>query len=65
MEIIEDRHGKKSTTITSQLAIDAWHEIIGEQTISDAMLNRFLHTVHRSNIKGESMRNELKTKQYI
>ena len=56
MEIIEDRHGKKSTIIASQLPVEAWHEIIGEQTIADAILDRLVHTAHRINIKGESMR---------
>jgi len=39
MEIIEDRHGKRSTIIASQLPIDAWHNIIGEQAIADAILD--------------------------
>ena len=56
MEIIEDRHGKHSTIIASQLPVDAWHEIIGEQTIADAILDRIVHTAHRIDIKGESMR---------
>ncbi len=63
MEIIEDRHGKKSTIIASQLPVEAWHEIIGEQTIADAILDRLVHTAHRINIKGESMRKKLKNKQ--
>jgi len=63
MEIIEDRHGKKSTIIASQLPVEAWHEIIGEQTIADAILDRLVHTAHRINIKGESMRKKQKNKQ--
>lgn len=63
MEIIEDRHGKKSTIIASQLPVEAWHEIIGEQTIADAILDRLVHTAHRIDIKGESMRKKLKNKQ--
>ena len=62
MEIIEDRHGKKSTIIASQLPVEAWHEIIGEQTIADAILDRLVHTAHRIDIKGESMRKKLKNK---
>ena len=62
MEIIEDRHGKKSTIIASQLPVEAWHEIIGEQTIADAILDRLVHTAHRINIKGESMRKKQKNK---
>jgi len=63
MEIIEDRHGKKSTIIASQLPVEAWHGIIGEQTIADAILDRLVHTAHRIDIKGESMRKKLKNKQ--
>lgn len=60
MEIIEDRHGKHSTIIASQLPVEAWHGIIGEQTIADAILDRLVHTAHRIDIKGESMRKKLK-----
>lgn len=56
MEIIEDRHGKKSTIIASQLPVINWHEIIGEQTIADAILDRLVHSAHRIDLKGESMR---------
>ena len=62
MEIIEDRHGKHSTIIASQLPVEAWHEIIGEQTIADAILDRLVHTAHRINIKGESMRKKMRNK---
>lgn len=56
MEIIEDRHGKSSTTISSQIPISKWHEIIGEQTIADAILDRIVHDAHRIEMKGESLR---------
>jgi DNA replication protein DnaC len=56
MEIIEDRHGKKSTIITSQLPVSAWYEIIGEQTLADAILDRIVHDAHRIELKGESLR---------
>lgn len=56
MEIIEDRHGKSSTIITSQLPINKWHEIIGEQTIADAILDRIVHDAHRIEMKGDSLR---------
>ncbi len=62
MEIIEDRHGERSTVIASQLPVEAWHDIIGEQTIADAILNRLVHSAHRINIKGESMRKKLRNK---
>ncbi len=59
LEIIEDRHGEKSTLISSQLPVDKWYEIIGENTIADAVLDRMIHTAHRINLKGESMRKEI------
>lgn len=56
MEIIEDRHGKSSTVITSQVPVSNWHDIIGEQTIADAILDRIVHDAHRLELKGESLR---------
>ncbi|QJD94635.1 ATP-binding protein (plasmid) [Mucilaginibacter robiniae] len=56
MEIIEDRHGKASLIITSQLPVSKWHEVIGEKTIADAILDRIVHSAHRLDLKGESMR---------
>ncbi len=62
MEIIEDRHGKSSTIITSQIPINKWHEIIGEQTIADAILDRIVHDAHRLEMKGESLRKKRQPK---
>lgn len=56
LEIIEDRHGKKSTIITSQLPTTKWHEAIGDGTIADAILDRIVHTAHRIELQGESLR---------
>ena len=56
MEIIEDRHGKNSTIFISQVPVNKWYEIIGEQTIADAILDRIVHQSHRVELKGESMR---------
>lgn len=56
LEIIEDRHGKKSTVITSQLPANKWHEAIGDDTIADAILDRIVHTAHRIELKGGSLR---------
>ncbi len=56
MEVIEDRHGRCSTLIASQLPVDHWHDIIGEATLADAILDRLLHRAHRLNLNGESMR---------
>lgn len=56
MEIIEDRHGKNSTIFISQVPVNKWYEIIGEQTVADAILDRIVHGAHRLELKGESMR---------
>ena len=56
MEIIEDRHGKRSTLFTSQVPVNKWYEVIGEQTIADAILDRIVHDAHRLELKGDSMR---------
>lgn len=60
MEIIEDRHGKTSLIITSQLPVSKWHEVIGEKTIADAILDRIVHDAHRLELTGESMRKKRK-----
>lgn len=56
MELIEDRHGKASTIIASQLPVASWYDVIGEETIADAILDRLVHSSYRIEIKGESMR---------
>jgi DNA replication protein DnaC len=56
MEIIEDRHGKSSTMIASQLPVASWYDVIGEETIADAILDRLVHTSYRIELKGESLR---------
>jgi len=56
MEIIEDRHTKCSTIIASQLPVASWHAVIGDDTLSDAILDRIVHTSHRIELKGESLR---------
>lgn len=62
MEIIEDRHGKASMIITSQVPINKWHEVIGEQTVADAILDRIIHQAHRLELKGESLRKKQNNK---
>lgn len=56
LELIDDRHGIRSTLITSQFPIDHWHEIIGDPTLADAILDRIIHDAYKINLKGESMR---------
>ena len=63
MEIVEDRHSKRSTIITSQWPISDWHEIIGEQTLADAILDRIVHSSHRMELLGPSLREKLSGKQ--
>jgi len=60
LEIIEDRHQKSSTIIASQLPVDKWYDVIGESTIADAILDRLVHTSHRVELSGESMRRKKK-----
>lgn len=56
MEIAEDRHGKTSIIFTSQVPVSKWFEMIGEQTIADAILDRIIHNAHRLELTGDSMR---------
>lgn len=56
LEIVEDRHGKGSLIITSQLPVAKWYDVIGEKTIADAILDRLVHHAHRFELGGESMR---------
>jgi len=56
MDIIDDRHNKTSTIISSQIPISAWYDIIGEGTIADAILDRIVNSSHRIDLKGESLR---------
>jgi DNA replication protein DnaC len=59
-EIIEDRHGKRSTIIVSQLPVKNWHEIIGDATIADAICDRLVHSAHKIELKGDSVRKNQK-----
>lgn len=56
MEIVEDRYQSGSTVITSQLPIDAWHNVIDEPTFADAILDRLIHNAHRLPLDGPSLR---------
>jgi len=56
LELLDDRHGNRSTLVTSQVPIDHWHEVIGDPTLGDAILDRLVHNAYRINLKGESMR---------
>jgi len=56
LEILEDRHGRKSSLFVSQLPVNNWHDVIGDATIADAICDRLIHTAHRIELKGESVR---------
>jgi DNA replication protein DnaC len=56
MELIEDRHGRASTVVASQLPVSNWYDVIGEETIADAILDRLVHVSYRIELKGESLR---------
>ena len=56
LEILEDRNGRGSTIVTSQVPADQWHEVIGDPTLADAILDRLVHNAHRLTMTGESMR---------
>jgi len=56
LEVLDDRHGRKSTLVTSQLPVEHWHKIIGDPTLADAILDRLIHNAYRIELKGESMR---------
>ena len=60
LDIIEDRHGKRSTIITSQVPVSEWHDIIGDQTVADAILDRIVHQAIRIELDGESLRRKAK-----
>lgn len=56
LELLDDRHEKSATLMTSQLPVKLWHETIGSGTLADAILDRLVHNAHRLEMKGESMR---------
>jgi DNA replication protein DnaC len=61
LEILEDRHQVRSTIVASQLPVPAWHEMIGDPTLADAILDRLVHNAHKIDLKGDSMRKTLKS----
>ncbi|MCM5689776.1 ATP-binding protein, partial [Sinorhizobium meliloti] len=62
LEILEDRYGRKSTIITSQLPVSVWHGVIGDPTYADAILDRLVHNAHRIELSGDSLRRNLPRK---
>lgn len=62
MEIVEERYGRGSTMITSQLPVSTWHDVIGEPTFADAILDRIVHNAYRIELDGASMRKTIAKK---
>jgi len=58
LELFEERYQRRSTIVTAQLPVSAWHDMIGEPTIADAILDRIVHNAHRIDLKGDSMRRQ-------
>ena len=56
LDIIEDRHSRKSIIITSQLPVNSWYDAIGDPTAADAILDRIVHSAHQIELTGESVR---------
>lgn len=56
LELLDDRHGQRATLVTSQLPLEHWHEVIGDPTLADAILDRLVHNAYRITLTGESMR---------
>jgi DNA replication protein DnaC len=59
LEIVDDRYDKGSLLITSQVPVSSWHEVIGDPTLGDAILDRIVHRAHRLDLRGESLRRRL------
>lgn len=62
LEVVEDRCGRASTLAASQIPVAEWHAAIGDATLADAILDRLVHSSHRIEIRGESMRKRLAEK---
>jgi DNA replication protein DnaC len=60
-EIIEDRYDRRSTLITSQVPVNNWHQVIGDPTLADAILDRLVHNAYKINLQGDSMRKKTKS----
>jgi DNA replication protein DnaC len=56
MDLIEDRYDRSSTIIVSQIPVAGWHQLIGEGTIADAILDRIVNSSHRIDLDGPSLR---------
>jgi DNA replication protein DnaC len=62
LELVEDRYGRGATLITSRVPVDRWHDLIGNPTLADAILDRLVHNAHRIQLRGDSLRRKRATK---
>jgi DNA replication protein DnaC len=66
LEVLEERHDRRATIVTSQLPVDHWHEALGEPTVADAILDRLVHNAYKIALKGDSMRKrQAKVPQHV
>jgi DNA replication protein DnaC len=56
LELLEDRHDRRATLVTSQLPVEHWHEALGDPTLADAILDRLVHNAYKIALRGESLR---------
>jgi len=59
MDVMEDHHGRKSTMVVGQIPITSWHEVIGDLTLADALMDRWVHGSYQIELDGESMRKKM------
>ena len=63
LDLLDDRHGQRSTLVTSQLPVEHWHEVIGDPTLADAILDRWMHRSHHIELRGDSLRRDPPTER--
>ena len=62
LQILEDRYGRQALILTAQLPVDKWHDVIGEPTLADSILDRLLSQAHRIELSGPSLRQRKEVK---
>ena len=65
LEVLDERHGRRSTVVASQLPVEHWHTAIGKPTLADAILDRLVHNAYTITLKGESVRKRLAKKPEV
>ncbi|MFI3196233.1 MAG: ATP-binding protein, partial [Methylococcaceae bacterium] len=59
LEIRDDRYQQSATIVISQLRTEQWYDVIGDNTLADAILDRLMHNAHRMSLQGENMRKKM------